>query len=134
MTTTADTIREMIKHENELYNARMSWFCTIQGLLWTALAISIEHKDVGWVSFMLSCLGVLISASSYKSLNAALLAVKALREWWRAHEPEGYDGPPIIGRTPDRSSVAWLRPHVLFTCSFAVAWLSVGVFLGLRSA
>jgi hypothetical protein len=40
MQTQVETFREMVRHENELMNHRVSWLLTLQGLLFTALGFA----------------------------------------------------------------------------------------------
>jgi len=38
-------VREMIRHENDLVNHRLTWFCQVQGLLFAALGVTLT-KDI----------------------------------------------------------------------------------------
>jgi hypothetical protein len=123
----ASMVREMIRHEDNLYDKRMTWFCTIQGLLWAALAISWQLNGPWILACILSVVGVLVSASSYLAFRASLRAIDAQREWWDSNKPSDYKGPDVIGRRPDDSSIPWMRPHVVFPVGLAVAWTLAGV-------
>lgn len=121
----ASTIREMIRHEDELLNGRMTWFCTIQGLLWASLALAWQPEDAWPLACILAALGILVSISSYLAFRASLYAIVRQRDWWDANKPPEYAGPDVLGRRPDRRSVPWMRPHVVFPIGFAAAWLLV---------
>lgn len=118
----AQIIREMIRHENTLINHRITWFSTLQGLLFTALAFSWDKKDAAGLSYVFAVLGILLSISTFYSMRASLAAIKALREWWDNNRGQNYDGPDVIGRRPDAKSLPLLRPYVVFPLSFTIAW------------
>ncbi len=123
--THAAIIRDMIRHEDRQIDARITWFCAVQGLLMAALAFAWGKSGV--LIVILAPLGVLISVSTYFSVRAALLAIVAQRNWWDEHCDPEYAGPDVIGRRPDARSIPWLRPYVILPWGFALAW--VGLFV-----
>ena len=124
----AKIVREMIRHENELMNHRFSWFNTLQGLLFAALAFSWEKTGATGLAYMFCMLGALLCVSTFYSLRANLLAISALRDWWDKHRDIDYHGPDIIGRRPDHKSLPILRPYVLFPISFGIAWIWIAIW------
>lgn len=87
-------LRSIICHEDELTSHRMSWFLTIQGLLFTALGFSWNQS--GALSLLLCGLGLAICASCRFALILGPTAVGQAIWWWDQHKPDGYDGPPLI--------------------------------------
>ena len=127
----AEVIRQMIRHENDLMNHRLSWFNTLQGLLFAALAFSWDKPDSSGLVYMLCALGALLCLSTHYSLRGAVFAITRLRDWWDNHRDTGYNGPDVIGRRPDRKSIPLLRPYVLFPAAFGTAWLWIAVWKGI---
>lgn len=59
----ADRIREMIKHENELINHRVTWLLVIQGFSYTAVGVAWDSKfPLPNVLFLLIVAGANIAA------------------------------------------------------------------------
>ena len=73
-------IREMIKHENDLMNHRLTWLCQIQGFLFTALAVIWQYPASKYVQYVLCLAGVLVAISSFYGLDAAVQAIKKLND------------------------------------------------------
>lgn len=121
----AQVVREMIQHENDLINQRITWFGTLQGLLFAALAFAWGKANTSILFFLLAILGILLSASTYYAVQSSLKAIKTLREWWDNNKSADYVGPDIIGRRPDSRSIPFLRPYVVFPTSFLIAWATI---------
>jgi len=124
----AQVVREMIRHENELMNHRISWFNTLQGLLFAALAFSWDKAEGGGLVYIFSALGTLLCLSTFYSLRANLLAISTLRHWWDNNRATDYHGPDVIGRRPDQKSIPLLRPYVAFPAAFGIAWIWIVVW------
>jgi hypothetical protein len=121
-TNDAQIIREMIRHENDLIHHRITWFGTLQGLLFAALAFAWGKNNITILTYLLAMLGIVLSISTYYAIQASLKAIKTLREWWDNNKNLDYVGPDIIGRRPDSKSIPFLRPYVVFPASFLIAW------------
>ena len=124
----AGIIREMIRHENELLNHRLSWLCQIQGFLFAALAFAWKDPTAGQIIFLICLIGALVAASSYYGLNRVEMAVASLRIWWENNKAPDYFGPDIIGRSPDKKSIPFLRPWTFLPTLFFVAWTLIAYF------
>jgi hypothetical protein len=124
----AHVIREMIRHENELMNHRISWFNALQGLLFAALAFSWDKANAAGLVYMFCALGMLLSLSTFYSLEASLLAISRLCQWWDTNRANDYHGPDVIGRRPDQSSLPPFRPYVLFPVAFGLCWVWIAVW------
>jgi hypothetical protein len=89
---TWEMFRRHIEHEDFLINHRMTWLLTMQGLLFTSLALLLPHvldfwnQPMGWIIFV--ALGVIAFVGAYVSLllhvglKAAKLAIDRLEQEW----------------------------------------------------
>jgi hypothetical protein len=123
----SDTIREMIRHDDEQVNRRITWFCTVQGLLFAAMAFAWAKPGAKPLVFVFAVLGIMVSISTYYAVRAAMLAIVSQRTWWDEHKPKAYLGPDVISRRPDDRSHPWLRPGIVLPFGFSAAWLGVGI-------
>lgn len=89
------TIRNLIEHENDLVNHRMTWLLYFNAFLFAAIAL-LSNATVGngavfkaaellVFAFLIALLGVLTSYLALKSIQAAFDAIKALRAHWVLH-------------------------------------------------
>jgi hypothetical protein len=89
---TWEMFRRHIEHEDFLINHRMTWLLTMQGLLFTSLALLLPHildfwnNSVGWIIFaalaVISCVGAYVSLLLHIGLKAAKLAIDRLECEW----------------------------------------------------
>jgi hypothetical protein len=75
----ANIVREMIRHENDLVNHRLTWLCVIQGLLFTALGATLDKANHEYIQIGLSLFGIAVSISSYIGLKLANYAIIKLK-------------------------------------------------------
>lgn len=91
-----NTIREMIKHENEIRNQRTNWFLVIQGFL-IAGAYQIEHES--FLQVNISIVGVVTSISFAYAAWRSSLAINYAYACWKSFledkKESGEDYPPI---------------------------------------
>lgn len=119
----AKIIREMLFHEGELANHRITWLATLQGLLFAALGFA--WKDGKQLIGVLSVLGVAIAISIQISLYYGRKANVNLMQIWNKRKADDYDGPPVIGYGPVKDIQIFLGPWYLLPGLFIVAWLVV---------
>ncbi|UUO14927.1 hypothetical protein [Dolichospermum heterosporum] len=67
-----------VMHENDLMNHRMTWFTSLQGLLFAALGFSWGKTENNNLIFILGFLGILTSASSAFVLWGGANAIEEL--------------------------------------------------------
>lgn len=115
------TCRDLIKHENDLTNHRLTWLLTAEGLLFAALGfgLSKDNPDVGkHLIPVLSLVGVTLAASGSIVLDAADAAIcrlSAVAPHVNGKEADvlGYRGLPMLGL---------LAPWRIYPPMFIVAW------------
>jgi len=77
-------IRDMLQHEDNLINHRITWMCQIQGLLFAAFGILIQRNtnsipnNNNYFMSIIILMGIFISIVSYVSIHIAELAGKDL--------------------------------------------------------
>lgn len=127
----AETIRAMIRHENELANHRASWLNGVQGLLFTAMAFA--WKDVPAhprLMTLLAGIGIVVALLSLVSLGMSTFAITRLLRWWEANKGS-YSGAPVVGAFVNPESLfAYLAPWNILPLVFLVAWIFVLVIHG----
>jgi hypothetical protein len=115
-----DVIRELIRLENEALNYRMSWFLTLQGFLFAALAFA-WNEDAELI-VVLSVIGILSSLSVGILLRYGILAMKRLEEGLRTDGQER-----VIGRGYSETPgiIVFLLPWHFLPILFVGAWVAV---------
>jgi hypothetical protein len=98
----------------------MTWFLTMQGFFFAALAFAWE-KSVGLI-VVLSILGTLSSFSTGVLLRLGILTMKSLEKKAPKDDPR-----PVIGRGYEETSAALhlVLPWHLFPILFMVAWTAL---------
>lgn len=122
MATKPGVIRELIRLENDALNYRLSWFLTLQGFLFAALAFGWDKGAALIVVF--SIIGILSSLSVGILLRYGILAMKRLEEKLRTESQE-----PVIGRgyseTP--AIIHFFLPWHFLPILFVGAWAALMV-------
>lgn len=117
-----DTIRSMIRHENELISHRLGWLGAFQGLLFAALAFAWEKDDVFFLAFVVCVVGALIGVSIGIATKKANDAIRSLQEAWESLKSDDYNGPDIEGSRSGSGMLDWILPGSFIPWVFAVAW------------
>lgn len=123
----ADIIRKLSEHEDMLQNARFSWFATLQGFLFAALAV--VWKDGTDVFIYINCfLGALVAASCANAIELCSTAQINLQEWWNTNLPD-YRGPSRVGLYVGRRMTfrRLMRPWRIIPRVFIFAWLAISI-------
>jgi len=127
----ADRLREMIQHETELVNHRMTWFLTTQTLLFAAIGV-VWEKDL-LIQLTLVLVGSVVGISFHFSIQAAIRAVQRLEQCWLAKCEElkidPQSEPPINGlyRTQIKPIERFLFPWRLLPWFLSAVWIFLGV-------
>ncbi len=128
-----ETVRLMIRHENEVIAQRMTWLITLHGLLFAAL--SFAWKDAKPLVSVLCFVGVSVSVFSTMNVIAATRAQYRLSDWWEQNKPPDYKGPDVIGlrigaRLRRRiGPLQYLTPQDYLSIILAIVWIIV-FFMG----
>lgn len=94
----AQIFRDMIVHESNVVNHRLTWLFTLNGFLFAALAFA--WQDGQELIPYLSTLGALVSVSILLPIYGSNKAIDRFVEKWDKMKSQGYDGPDIIGYRP----------------------------------
>lgn len=120
----ASALREMVRHETEQVNRRLSIQTQIQGFLFAALGFAWGKSEQ--LTHVLCSVGIAISILCLIALLASTAAIERIRKNWTETKPIGYKGPDILGYYPDRYSLTvYTCPENLLPIVFIVAWLYV---------
>jgi len=112
-----DVVRDLIKHENDLINHRLTWFITSQGLLMAALGFAWGKADARDLIFVLCGLGLLTSVSTACVLWSGAAVIDQLAKKTCA------DDEPVIGGRAGIRRFAY--PWYSFPVLFGVSWASI---------
>jgi hypothetical protein len=124
-------IEGMLRHENDLLNHRIQWFLTINGFLFTAVAIFGNTPGRPWFGTIVGVVGLLTSISFYFALSIGRKGWTILVDRWniiRARCTEPYTDIGVYGyRT--RGLERYLMPWILLPWILSIGWLGVIVFV-----
>jgi hypothetical protein len=126
-------VREMIRHENELINHRITWLMAFNGLLFTALGIASPSHDNRWIVWILCGLGVIISISSFLGIYDGAIAIRNVRKWWDDHVSKDYTGPDVMALRGENTSFRLLKPWRLMPWVFVLSWILVAFLYAKKS-
>ena len=118
---------ELIHHENELMNQRMTWFLLIQGLLLNGVG---DYCDTNQDFLaVLSIVGILTSLSFACVVGKCYNCIKKLySEGSRRYGGSELDHFPIIGRASQGVCCDIFDPWFVMPFAFLVAWASLLYF------
>jgi len=121
----ADRARDLIRHENELMNHRLTWLATLHGFLFAALGFA--WTDGRSIVPILAILGVCTSVSMLIPLFFSDRAIRDVVKEWDANKPEDYNGPDIIGVRPMNLLAHIFLPWLLLPTLLAGAWIVIWI-------
>lgn len=123
-------IRQMIQHEDDLLNHRLTWMWTLEGLLFSAAGFVWKESLAPLIA--IAIVGLLSCISIGYSLNRGLCAVRDLfgmAGTFKDDLPKTFKLPPTIGSR--RRAIEWLLPGRFLPWLFGMAWIGL---VGLRLA
>jgi hypothetical protein len=121
----AKVIREMIRHEDDVIDQRITWLCQIQGFLFAALALTWKEPTESRLVPVICLVGLLVAVSSGLALRSARLAISNLVKWWdNKIRQSGYLGPDVFARRVGKS-FTHLLPWTSLPVLFFLAWISI---------
>jgi len=120
-------IREMIRHESDFINHRLTWLAALQGFLIASLGVSLKSGLPNRVTVLLAVVGIVSSLSVLVSMFCADRAIGRLREVWTP--PENYRGPGVIGHPgPGKRGLGrwkFVLPWFVLPVLFTLVWTSL---------
>ena len=121
----AEVIREMIRHEDDVIDQRITWLCQIQGFLFAALALAWKDPTASRLVIVLCIVGILVAVSSGIALRSVRLAISNLVEWWdKKFGQSGDFGPDVFARRVG-TCFTHLLPWTSLPAIFSLAWIAV---------
>ena len=123
----APTIRQMIAHEDDLINHRLTWLAQLQGFLFAALGFAWEKDRVLVPGLVV--VGIVTALSVHAACLFSGKAVNHLRTAWDKKKPEAYEGPDVIGYRAENERkflgkhLGMLLPWKVLPLFFALAWI-----------
>ncbi len=127
-----DSLRQLVKTENELINHRLTWLATFQGLLLAALAFAWNKKDAWWIVVVLCLVGMAVALSTGVATYRANLAIKKVNDWWDANRPADYLGLGVEGIKSHEGRFQKLMPGKFLPWLFFAAWAVIGLIHSTR--
>jgi hypothetical protein len=127
-----EVIREMIMHENELINHRLTWLCQIQGFLFAALAVTWKFPDSKYVRSIFCIVGILVAISSHYGLGYAVNAINRLHDKADDAKKSGLieDCDLVIGFKGDKSTLQEkCLPWNCLPIIFVLVWVLISFML-----
>jgi hypothetical protein len=134
--------RNVIEHEDNLINHRLTWLITIQGFLFAAFAVVAKdlfdstHGRETMLRVTLYATAFLGIASAYivwNTIRTAFIYMRCITEWWNQNFDsrqviQGQPYPPLRGTRGNMSTLRkWLHTHnlpLLFIAIWAVLLVS----------
>jgi hypothetical protein len=119
----AKTVRDMIVHESNLMNQRLTWMMQMNGFLFAALAFA--WRDSTQLVPVLAALGITTSLSIMRSLYIAHSVCNALADQWEKNKHSEYQGPGVIGHQTKKMLWSWTLPWFSLPFLLALSWVVV---------
>jgi hypothetical protein len=120
-------VQELIKHESNLVNQRVTWLVQVQGLLFAALGF-LWGKAPTTLVLLFCFLGIATAFSIWNVLALYSPAIQQLVNWWRENKPQDAINGPIIGFDKKSKGLErFLRPWRALPLIFILAWSGVAV-------
>lgn len=114
-----NTVREMIRNENDMMNHRITWLILVQGLLFTAIGAALDKKDFASLLLVVSMLGVVVAGISYIGLFCTHKAICRLHDLY----PNITNRPGVVGYWSTSPIIRYLPPWQLLPVVFAAGWI-----------
>ncbi len=131
-TAEAATIRDMIRHEDSLIDARINWLVSSQSILFAALAFVWNNQSAVCLLYLLVFVGLGVSSSTFLGLMDSAKAIRKVRGWWDDHVSEDYYGPDVVGLRGRDTSFRLFKPWKVIPLVFILAWCCVPIANYLR--
>lgn len=125
-------IARMIQHENELLNHRIQWFLTIQGFLFTAVALFGNNPGRRFFGLCIAITGIAVCLSFGMALQIGRKGFGSLVEQWKnavkGHEQRFFQA-GVFGYLAGERWETFLAPWRILPYIISFAWIGIIVFL-----
>lgn len=125
-------ISNMIQHENELLNHRIQWFLTLNGFLFTAVALYGNQPGRNWFGWTLAGVGLLVCFSFSVGLRIGGQGFKRLVGRWREVKSKHADGfveIGVYGHLANGFLESHYAPWKALPILMAIGWIAVAIFV-----
>jgi len=125
-------IAEMIQHENEILNHRIQWFLTLNGFLFTAVALYGNQPGRNWFGTALTIVGLLVCYSFGIGLQIGGRGFRRLVDVWldlHSKCQEDFHDVGVYGHLANGFQERNLAPWRALPYLMAIGWILVAVFV-----
>jgi hypothetical protein len=126
-----ELVRQMIRHEDELVNERLTWLGQFEGFLFVAYGLAVKDLNDPVLTWVVCLAGLLIAASILTATLRSDAAVDQLREQWKQNRGslEGNCWEPDVQGIGGEETLwrRWSWPSRSLPILFALAWLAVAI-------
>lgn len=117
-------VSQIILHENDLTNHRLTWLLVTQGILFSASAQFIDKHPMLFAAICI--VGLLTTWSFGYALKNSFDSRQYLRREWKAklekHDLRPSQLPPLDGAYPNSGVATWKQPWLLVPKVILAAW------------
>jgi hypothetical protein len=128
-------IASMIQHENELTNHRIQWFLTLQGFLFTSVALYGDQPGRNLFGYLIGIMGIGVCISFGVALRAGQKGFDNLVERWHkayeAHRRDYYQA-GVAGYISMNKWENRLVPWVALPWILGFGWILICIFVFLH--
>jgi hypothetical protein len=125
-------ISNMVQHENELLNHRIQWFLTLNGFLFTAVALYGNQPGRNWFGWTMAGIGLLVCYSFSVGLRIGGQGFKRLVAKWkeiRNNHSDGFVEIGVYGHLADGFIENHFAPWRALPVLMATGWIVVAIFV-----
>ncbi len=125
-------ISNMIQHENELLNHRIQWFLTLNGFLFTAVALYGNQPGRNWFGWTLAGVGLLVCFSFFVGLQIGGRGFKRLVRRWKEIKNKHSDGfveIGVYGHLANGFLENYCAPWKALPVLMATGWIAIAIFV-----
>jgi hypothetical protein len=127
----AETIRAMIKSENEFANHRLGWMNTINGLLFAGVSFAWGKLNASPIIYLFCALGFLVCLMTFFGVLTAVRSINRQFDWWEHNKPQDYSGPDVIGTPPPKNVLfRYQAPQNYLPLLFLLGWVGMAIIVG----
>ncbi|XOF34224.1 MAG: hypothetical protein ACL93V_02715 [Candidatus Electrothrix sp. YB6] len=123
----SNSVRDIVREENNMIDQRMMWMLTLNGLLFTTLGFAWGgNRVLNWLPWILSGLGALSTFSFGLILQCGLNALEHMNElWFELQDYSEYPLPPMTGLSRESIICSHLLPWNCLPQLLYSVWLIV---------